>query len=167
MPKVLDELHTFHGFHTPGAVCRVRIWLGERAAPAVVLTELPENKNTSVTNLVEQIAAEVLLRYLPEWREDAGKVVWIEHYPAERYLRREPSYDRVTFTSDRMAADWRAWRVTEHRTLRRLGTPSWARLTREEAERLVGEPLTDDVDLDLDVRDSLATRSWPGARRRR
>ena len=42
----------------------------------VICSQLPENKNTSVTNMAEYLAAEVL-----EEHGLATPLTWIEHYP--------------------------------------------------------------------------------------
>ncbi|HEX5506466.1 MAG TPA: hypothetical protein VFW96_27865, partial [Thermomicrobiales bacterium] len=103
--------------------------------PVIVCSEMAENTNTSVTNLAEVIAAEVIARHFP-WLLDAPDgdeqpVDWVEHYPAERGLRE--AFDRVTFTPWRIATRWEGG-VTR----RCLGTPHWCRLTPEEVSRLLG-----------------------------
>jgi hypothetical protein len=48
----VDASHTYHGFWAPGAVCRIRIYRPPGFPPVVVATEVPENENTSITNVV-------------------------------------------------------------------------------------------------------------------
>jgi hypothetical protein len=60
-------VHVYDGFWQPGARCGLQIFPGADSIPLVVLTELPFNNNTSVTNLVEYLAAELLASYLPEY----------------------------------------------------------------------------------------------------
>ena len=65
MPLTHDLTHEYHGYHTPGAVCRVRIYERPGAVPVVIVSELAENKNTSITNMAEYLAAEIPAKYLP------------------------------------------------------------------------------------------------------
>ena len=58
--RVLEVIYEYQGLWTPGAVCGLQIFPSAVDLPMVVLSELPYNPNTSVTNLVECIAAEVL-----------------------------------------------------------------------------------------------------------
>ena len=52
-----DYRYPYRGYHTDGGVCRVRIFVGEGKeagqVPVVIVSELPENTNTSVTNMAE------------------------------------------------------------------------------------------------------------------
>jgi hypothetical protein len=42
----------------------------------VICSQLPDNENTSVTNMAEYLAAEVI-----EKRDLPSPLVWVEHYP--------------------------------------------------------------------------------------
>jgi hypothetical protein len=42
----------------------------------VICTQLPDNPNTSVTNMAEYLAAEVIMEH-----DLSTPVTWIEHYP--------------------------------------------------------------------------------------
>ena len=140
MPPVIDTRHAFHGLHTPGGVCRIRVYRPEGFPPVVIATELPENENTSITNIVEELAAEVLARYLEDRMGQERPFVWIEHYPGSVSggARETDTYDLVTFSNYRPSQWLEAgrWRV-------RFGTPAWRRLSREQVERMIGEPLAD------------------------
>ena len=99
----VDERHIYWGYWSPGAVCRVRIFYREGMNPVVVATELAENENTSITNLAENIAAEVADKHgLLEGRFDPP-FLWVEHYPDRfpNHYFRDPlfaeSFDLVTF----------------------------------------------------------------------
>lgn len=60
---------------------RIGVSLLEREGSALmVLTELPENEGTSVTNNVESYATEVYRRYLSHIA--SHKVLIVEHYPS-------------------------------------------------------------------------------------
>lgn len=128
-----DLRHTYRGNWHAGGVCRVRIYQGGELAPVIVLSELPENDNTSVTNLVEYLAAEVVAAHLPQAFEETEPPVVVEHYPArgDDYLAEH--FDLVTFSSWRPRLEWLGGvrRV-------RLGTPAWRRLELEELAALIG-----------------------------
>ena len=112
----------------------------------MVCTELPENANTSVTNAVEYLAAEVIAKHFPHRFEFEEPVVWIEHYPppqAGRYARRrrtgQADYDRVTFASWTPRYEYArgAERV-------RLSEPEWRPIPAHEVEQLIGRREVED-----------------------
>ncbi len=131
----MDAIHTYRGFWGPGAVCRIRVYRPAGSPPVVVATELPENENSSITNAVEELAADVLASYLPDRAGDDRPFVWVEHYPPGPGGRDE-TFDLVTFEHYRLRQELRAgrWRML-------LGEPEWRPLTREQAEALIGGPL--------------------------
>lgn len=142
--KTRDERYYFRGNFSDGGVCRLRIFEGEGRPPVVVLTELDENENTSVTNMVEYLAAEVISKLLPwRWDFDPPAIV-LENYPGRRsptFPQRQPGrpdYDVVTFSSWTPKAIWQAGikRI-------RLGEPDWMFLSLPEVAALIGE---DEVD---------------------
>ncbi len=115
-----------------GGRCRVRVYLSEedQDAPVVICSELPTNEGASVTNIAEQLAAEVI-RYhrLP------APVVWIERHPPETTEGTTETFDLVTFSS---------YEVRESgpylgETRLTLGEATWKRTTRGMVELLVGE----------------------------
>jgi hypothetical protein len=119
-----------------GGRCRVRIYLPEEEhdAPVVVCTELPSNEGMSITNAVEQIAAEVIHAHrLPT------PLVWIEHYEyGARGTPDDPAtFDLVTFAS--YEVENLGSYLGEER--KRIGEPSWKPLTRYMVEALVGTEL--------------------------
>ena len=141
MPLTHDLTHEYHGYHTPGAVCRVRIYERPGAVPVVIVSELAENKNTSITNMAEYLAAEIPAKYLPGVFESDQQppFVWVEHYPRERlaYGRNvREAYDLVTFVNYRPKQVLEAgrWRV-------KLGAPEWRHVTKAEVEQLIGESI--------------------------
>ena len=99
MSPVIDTRHQFHGLHTPGGVCRIRVYRPEGFPPVVIATELPENTNTSITDIVEELTAGVLARYLPDRAGQERPFVWIEHCPgsASGGVRVTDTYALVTF----------------------------------------------------------------------
>ncbi len=143
--KTRDELYPFTGFWASAGVCRIRVFEIAGRPPVVVATEIPENESTSVTNVAEYLAAEVITRYFPQRFEEAEPVIWLEHYARTTGgpLRPRPAgmsnVDRVTFSrwSPRPVVSQGVKRVT-------LGEPSWAPISREELERLIGPSSLDD-----------------------
>ncbi len=57
----------------------------------MICSQLPENKNTSITNMAEYLAAEVM-----EEHGLATPLIWIEHYPKHR--RKSGEYSLVRFS---------------------------------------------------------------------
>jgi hypothetical protein len=60
MKKGHDYIHHYRGYWSGGGRCRIRIFLEEGQAPIVICSELPDNPNTSVTNMAEYLAAEII-----------------------------------------------------------------------------------------------------------
>jgi hypothetical protein len=93
----------------------------------VVCSQLSDNRNTSVTNMAEYLAAEVI-------REHGlrGPLIWIEHYP--EYEGGIGEYSLVRFSS------WEPVEVCLGGVWRyRVGSPRWSPLCREDVEALVPE----------------------------
>jgi hypothetical protein len=109
MEKTHDYEYAFRGTwdREPEGRCRVRILQRDGTPPVMVLTELNTNPSTSVTNMVEVLAAELIAKHFPVRFEAVGEdpITLVEHYEPlkdERRGRRgKPTYHRVTF------ADWR------------------------------------------------------------
>lgn len=133
----LDTTHRYHGFRGCESRCRIRIYDPTPAGvPVVIATELDDNPGTSITNLAEQLAAEVLVRHLPHRDGAEPPLLWIEHYPPRRYVRDEHDYDLVRF------AHWNPrWQRKPFGHVLEVGQPSWFPLSRAEVEALIGEPL--------------------------
>jgi hypothetical protein len=114
-----------------GGQCRVRIYLpeGERDAPVVICSELPNNGGTSVTHAAEQLAAEVIRSHiLPT------PIVWIEHWPEENTDGGAETFELVVFSSYKV--EERAPYLGENRAW--IGDATWKRLDRATVEVLVG-----------------------------
>ncbi len=161
MKKVMDYEHGFFGLWSPGGVCRVRIYAGDGGeagqTPVVVLTELEKNRNTSVTNMVEVLAAEVSERhrFLNEAQKggeagDDGAVppflVILHHPRAEDELRWgwEPSFCSVTFASYEARRVY-SYAMNNHGKRppyrHRFGTPTFVHVSEAEVLSLIGEGL--------------------------
>jgi len=127
-----DDEHGYRGYHRAGGICRVRVFEPAGRLPVIMVTELPENPNTSVTNIAEFLAAELLERHFPERVGMAEPIAMIEHYPPRGNAGDD--FDRVTFD------DWRPRNEPFHRVWRRrLGEPDWRRLSPDEVVALIGE----------------------------
>lgn len=116
-------------------LCRVRIYEPEHPGDqhVVIFTELQGNPGQSVTNAIEQLAAEVIMAHvLP-----SSETVVIEHYEEARRGSESETYDLVTF----------AWGDPEP-ILRggvwtlELGRPDWRPLDALTVEMLLGQPLS-------------------------
>lgn len=132
MNKSHDYLHHYRGYWDDGGVCRIRVYQEDELPSVVICSQLQENKNTSVTNMAEYIAAEVIERY-----GLSTPLTWIEHYPEHRGEIRECSL--VSFSS---------WEIFEKSlggvNRKRVGTPSWSHLSPNEVSETLARnlPLT-------------------------
>lgn len=138
----IDTRHSFRGFWDDGGVCRVRIYEADDSPPVVVVTELADNQNTSITNLIEHLAPEIVKAHLPHRRHESPPAVFLEHYGEILNARRRrsgPSVSRVSFTHMRPV-------IVSLNGVDRLsyGHPSWAHLDTVSLSALIGEG----VDLD-------------------
>ncbi len=139
MRKTHDYTHHYQGIWRDGGRCRIEIYVPEAGEaerhPVVVAIELDGNEGSSVTNVVEYLAAEIVARHFPHLldkdAEGGQPVVWLEHYPPQHGAPTE--YDRVTFAPWRIRAAW-----LEGTLRRALGTPDWARLDRAAVAALLG-----------------------------
>lgn len=144
--KTHDDEYAFRGIWNkePEGRCRVRILEDHGRPPTLVLTELDDNPSTSVTNLIEVLAAELIAKYFPVRFEAVGEnpITLIEHYPARSGARGTralaPTYDRVDFAS------WvpqRVWLGGQERLS--LGEPAWRHLPAHEVRALLGDEAAD------------------------
>ena len=118
-----------------GGICRVRIFEQAGKVPIIIVTELTENTNTSITNLCEYLACEIIRAHFPERFEEHEPVLWIEHYvrsPAERD-RLGLEYALVEFEDYTPRLQW----LGGVQRLR-IGQPSWKHVDRSVVEFLVG-----------------------------
>jgi hypothetical protein len=118
-PHVNEEKFTYKPspFHRL-AHCRIRLYEHD-GRQVVVASEVADNPGMSVTNAAEDLATQVVTYY----KLDIERLVWIEHYPADRKLEDPATFDLVRFT----------W------TEETASHPEWRRLTFEEVERLTGD----------------------------
>src|SRR4051812_37981570 len=145
---LLDVEHVFRDWKNAEGRCRVRIFAGTDASgqlPAV-LTEPNDNDGSSVTNTVEQIAPEVLLRYLPQQDGLAPAFVLIEHHPDRQPLGNEGRWHDPFFSETFDLVSFERWSLRPSRgayqhVLYTLGTPDWRRTDRTWVQELIGEEL--------------------------
>ena len=143
MRLIEDYTHAFRGPTGGRSACRVRLYLPDAAepgetlggAPVVIVSELPDNPGTSVTNAIEQIAAKVM---------DAHSLamgrapLFVEHYPPRATGGRDETFDLVVFAHHEIREVMRGgiWH-------KEIGSPTWYHLSRREVEVLVGSPVQD------------------------
>lgn len=135
--KTHDYRYPFRGYWSDGGICRIRVFEAPRLSPVIVCSELEENANTSVTNLAEFLAAEVLARHFPGRFEEVEPCIWVEHYPGRVDPRRNVTgrseFDRVTFAS------WTPRIARLGGVARRcLGEPAWHPMALTEVAALIG-----------------------------
>jgi hypothetical protein len=119
--KTHDYIHHYRGYWSEGGRCRIRIFREDGQSPVVICSQLQDNDNTSVTNMAEYLAAEIVQECsLPT------PLIWIEHYPEHEGEVGE--YTLVTF------ANWALMEVCLGGLWRcRVGSPAWSALSAEES----------------------------------
>ena len=117
--KTHDYIHYYRGYWSDGGRCRIRIYQEDGHVPMVICSQLPDIDNTSVTNMAEYLAAEVIKEHgLPT------PLVWVEHYPEHEGDIGE--YSLVNFS------DWQPLEVCLGGVWRyRVGSPRWSPLHSE------------------------------------
>jgi hypothetical protein len=128
--KTHDYIHRYRGYWSDGGKCRIRIYQEAEQDPLVICSQLPDNDNTSVTNMAEYLAAEVI-----EEHGLSTPLTWIEHYPEHR--GRPGEYSLVSFSSwerreVRLGGVWRY----------RIRSPTWSPSCPEEVEGLIQQQVT-------------------------
>ena len=126
-------MHRYRGYWSNGGRCRIRFYPRDGQPPVVVCSQLPDNENTSDTNMAEYLAVEVI-----EGHGLPTPLVWIEHYP--EHAGEIGEWSLVRFSSGereevRLGGVWRY----------RVGSPRWSSLRPEDVDFLLGrgsEPST-------------------------
>ena len=131
MKKTHDYIHHYRGYWSDGGKCRIRIYREEGRSPVVICSQLQDNENTSVTNMAEYLAAEVIKeRSLPT------PLTWIEHYPEHEGEVGE--YSLVMFSAWELEEDCLGgvWRC-------RVGSPAWSPISSEDFDSLVEDMVSE------------------------
>src|SRR5215204_3642277 len=111
--KTHDYTHYYKGYWSDGGKCRIRVYHEDGHAPVVIYSQLPDNENTSVTNMAEYLVAEVI-----EEHDLSTPLVWVEHYSKHRSRLGEYCLARFSSWKRRevcLGGVW-CWRV---------GSPRW------------------------------------------
>lgn len=135
-PKIADFRYAYRGYWSAGGICRVRLFVGEARPPVIAVSQLEENKNTSITNMAEYLAAEIGAAHFPHRFEMPEPFTWLEHYrhPEERDPDLRELWSRVTFDS------YTPRLVTLGGVVRtKLGIPRWTHMSAEAVGRLIGK----------------------------
>jgi hypothetical protein len=147
MDQTHDYVHTFVGLQgVPGGRCRIRIFAAAGRPPVILASELPDNTNTSITNLAEYLAPEIVTKHFPERLEEEEPAIWIEHYgpPQHRGRRGQPEFARVRFANWTPHVENR-WRAGQPVRRVKFGEPEWDHLSPQEVERLIGHRIDPDT----------------------
>jgi hypothetical protein len=135
LSRTADFRYAYRGYWDDGGICRVRLFQGGERPPVILVSQLAENRNTSITNMAEYLAAEIGAKHLPHRFEEREPFMWIEHYrhPEERDPDLRELWSRVTFDSytPRLVMLGGVVRT-------KLGTPRWIHLPRPAVVRLIG-----------------------------
>ena len=118
--------YQYTGFWNSAGICGVQHGRNEKTGQYyVILTELPDNRGTSVTNLVEQLATEVvnMLGY------PVNSTVILEHYPERGGREQFPETWAV------VRPDWIRGKATNPKDRH-----MWKHISRAEVLKLVGAP---------------------------
>jgi hypothetical protein len=127
--------HSYRGYTPERGTVRVNVYRHE-ACPVLFHVVQPEdNQATSITNMAEYIAAEVLDNFLPEALMPNGVVpwVWVESY--ERKDEKVMEYDATVFEFIELHRT-RVYTDSAIPVRIRLGTPHWRRLPVEQFHRM-------------------------------
>ena len=55
MKRTHNYVHYYRGYWSDGGKCRIRNYEEDRRTPLVICSELPDNENTSITNMAEYL----------------------------------------------------------------------------------------------------------------
>ena len=112
-------------------------WIRRRNGEVLVDTEARDNPNTSVTNTIDYLVAELIQKHFAQRFEEEEPAIIFEHYEpvrGERLRRNRHGYDRVSFQSWAPRLD----RMTGVERLR-LGHSEWRFTPAREVALLIGE----------------------------
>lgn len=152
MEKYADYVLPYKGYYSAGGICRVRLYRpagdeeGYRYRRVALLSDLPENDNTTVTNMVEVLCCEVALdRALPEG------TLFVEHVHREEGESDTGGLSEVWSLVEFAPPGWqerageaaglpyRLARFGAGASRPSYGSPTWSHVSREEMGRIMGE----------------------------
>jgi hypothetical protein len=58
--RIHDYIHNYRDYWSEGGKCRIRIYREDGQPSVVICSQPPDNDNTSITNMTEYLAAEVM-----------------------------------------------------------------------------------------------------------
>jgi hypothetical protein len=100
--------------------------------------ELPQNTSTSVTNMAEYLASDLIQRHFPQAFEELPPAIFLKHHIEERTPQGRPgckaTWDRLSFHS---WASRRGW-LSGHERIA-FGEPHWEHMPEHEVEALLGK----------------------------
>lgn len=121
--RLSGDVFKFKGIGTCDSYCGVEIMRRGRAA-TVILTELPDNPGTSVTNAIENIATLIYKERLSDMAADA--ITWIEHYPQREKIAE--THDRVILQWEPSMPHWLGGKIVG---TGKFAHPKWMPMKRE------------------------------------
>ena len=86
----------FTGFHGCKAICGLEPPIVNDLGIVIIVTEIEENRGTSITNAVEILLPQVC----DNFNIDVNEVIWIEHYPPSWMGNSEEQFDLVTLVKN-------------------------------------------------------------------
>jgi hypothetical protein len=123
--KTHDYIRHYRGYWSDGGKCRIRTYHEDGRATVVICSQLPDNPNTSVTNMAEYLAAEVIEEHsLPT------PLSWIEHYPEHEGEIGEYSLVRFSSWNPQEVCIGGVWRG-------KIGLPRWSPMNLEGVDTLL------------------------------
>ncbi len=126
----VDFVMEYRGIGNCKSKCGVKI-IKTDVSPIVIITELPDNPGTSVTNWFENIATLVYEKYLKNY--DPEPIIWIEHYPPEYYNREHMmanATEKRDGVFDKVSLEW-------DNAHNRYVNPFWYRISKTYFETLL------------------------------
>jgi hypothetical protein len=128
--KIHDYIHHYRGYWSDGGKCGIRIYQEDGHASMVICSQLADNHNTSVTNMAEYLAAEVI-----EEQSLLTPLTWVEHYPEHEGKIGEYSLVKFSDWNLQKACLGGVWRY-------RVGSQMWVALSTDEVKKGL-KPATD------------------------
>jgi len=136
--KTHDYLYEYRGLWTDDARVHVRIYDAVRVRPVVIATEPHDNPGTSVTNMIEYLAAELVDQHFRDSLYEGRPPIFVEHYPPRQYAKEriDETFDFVEFplTQPKPVLVGGIWRLS-------LGDPIWRPGDKQQVEALIGQRL--------------------------